>query len=203
MVSKIEVHTSSVTLLVVQISKFVFNCRKLCETCVLFVNIYNLTLSKPYEHLMLWYTYGFSQVWDSYDFENVNHHSNLKVCVELLETMSEMYPFVSSVCRHFLETIYFWWQGSGPKHVVMPICRIFWPNLDIIVFIMLYFQDKSLNVSHNSYWISHQSLKYGIEWNIEFSKWFLWFFPVLLEVHIGQLGNTFENYAEIHINDVK
>jgi hypothetical protein len=49
MVSKIEVHTSSVTLLVVQISKFVFNCRKLCEPCVLFVNIYNLTLSKPLE----------------------------------------------------------------------------------------------------------------------------------------------------------
>jgi hypothetical protein len=51
MVSKTEVHTSSVMLLVVQISMFVFNCRKLCETCVLFVNIYNLTLSKPYEHL--------------------------------------------------------------------------------------------------------------------------------------------------------
>jgi hypothetical protein len=47
---------------------------------------------------------GCSQVWDAYDFENVNHHSNLKVCVELLETMSHMYPFVSSVCRHFLET---------------------------------------------------------------------------------------------------
>jgi hypothetical protein len=43
------VHTSSVMLLVVQISKFVFNCRKLCETCVLFVNIYNLTLLKPSE----------------------------------------------------------------------------------------------------------------------------------------------------------
>jgi hypothetical protein len=33
MVSKIEVHTSLVTLLVVQISKFVFNCGKLCVLC--------------------------------------------------------------------------------------------------------------------------------------------------------------------------
>jgi hypothetical protein len=82
----------------------------------------------------------------------------------------------------------------------MPICSIFWRNLDIIVFIMLYFQDKSLNVSHNSYWISHQSLKHGIE-NFQYD--FCECFPVLLEVHIGQLGNTFENNVEIHINDIK
>jgi hypothetical protein len=55
----------------------------------------------------------------------------------------------------------------GQKHDVMPICRIFWPNLDIIEIIMLYYWDKSLNVLHYSNWFCHQSLEYGLEWNVE------------------------------------
>jgi hypothetical protein len=53
------------------------------------------------------------------------------------------------------------------KHVVMPICTIFWPNSNIIVIIMLYFLHKHLNVPYNSNCISNQSPKHGLEWNIE------------------------------------
>jgi hypothetical protein len=33
----------------------------------------------------------------------------------------------------------FLWQDFGQKQDVMPICRIFWQNLDITIIIMLYF----------------------------------------------------------------
>jgi hypothetical protein len=53
------------------------------------------------------------------------------------------------------------------KYIDLSFCKIFWPNLDIIEIIMLYYWDKSLNILYNPNLICHQSTKHSLEWNIE------------------------------------
>jgi hypothetical protein len=53
----------------------------------------------------------------------------------------------------FFKPLKFFMKRLWTKNIQLPIWIFFWPNLDIIVIIMLYFWDYSWNVPYNSNWI--------------------------------------------------
>ena len=85
---------------------------------------------------MLCLTWGHIQIWSSYNFENIMCYWNLKVWVELYETIWEMYPCMSKVYYLFIQIIYFFWQTDEPKICCKIIFYHFLSHLHAMMIVM-------------------------------------------------------------------
>jgi hypothetical protein len=87
----------------------------------------------------------------------------------------------------------------------MLLCQFveFFDQIKILWWLLCCTFDIKVRIFLITHWICHQSLKHGLEWNIEVYIWFLWIFSSFIGVHIGQLGITFGKHVEIQLNDRK
>ena len=131
-------------------------------------------------------------------------YSDLKVWLELLETMCETYPFLNNACSHFTKTIWFfmarlWTQNMFPYQ----FCRIFFDQIEILLKLLCGNLEKGVWIIPNKLLnISSISKTWDIIKHVSLNIIIL-IFLILLEIHIVQFGITYYKHAEIYLIDGK
>ena len=115
---------------------------------------------------MLCLTWGHIQIWSSYNFENIMCYWNLKVWVELYETIWEMYPCMSKVYYLFIQIIYFFGKLMNLKYAAKYFFTIFYHIYMLWWLLCVILWSKNFELSLQGNRIFHLSPGHGLKWDI-------------------------------------
>ena len=132
------------------------------ETYIFCITIGNVTSYCT----MLCLTWGHIQIWSSYNFENIMCYWNLKVWVELYETIWEMYPCMSKVYYLFIQIIYFFGKLMNLKYAAKYFFTIFYHIYMLWWFLCGILWSKNFELSLQGNRIFHLSPGHGLKWDI-------------------------------------